>query len=154
GEFGIFPMSSAEYVTGLPAQLHDPFASGEPVRARVIIPAFNADRTIRQCVTAILDSYVNAELEIVVVDDNGHADLARTLAGLPVVLIATDDCGSAAAARNRGAEWFTGRYLIFIDADVVVDPSCVERLLAPLIAGNAEATVGNYSREVDGLSFA
>jgi cellulose synthase/poly-beta-1,6-N-acetylglucosamine synthase-like glycosyltransferase len=120
--------------------------ASEPVRARVIIPAFKANRTIRQCVTAILNSRVSAELEIVVVDDGGHADLAGTLAGLPVM--------RAAVARNRGAKGFTGRYLIFIDADVLVDPSCLERLLTPLSAGDAEATVGNYSREVDELNFA
>jgi glycosyltransferase involved in cell wall biosynthesis len=129
-------------------------ATSEPVRARVIIPAFKANRTIRQCVTAILNSRVNGELEIVVVDDGGHMDLAGTLAGLPVMLVATGGSGSAAVARNRGAEGFTGRYLIFIDADVLVDPSCLERLLIPLSAGDAEATVGNYSREVDGLNFA
>jgi glycosyltransferase involved in cell wall biosynthesis len=92
-------------------------------------------------------------LEIVIVDDGGHDDLPGTLAGLPVTLVATGGSGSAAVARNRGAEGFMDGYLIFIDADVLVDSLCLERLLAPLIAGNAEATVGNYSSDVGGYEL-
>jgi hypothetical protein len=62
-------------------------ATSEPVRARVIIPAFKANRTIRQCVTAILNSRVNGELEIVVVDDGGHMDLAERWPGCRLCLL-------------------------------------------------------------------
>jgi cellulose synthase/poly-beta-1,6-N-acetylglucosamine synthase-like glycosyltransferase len=131
----------------------DPDTSA-PTGVRVIIPAFKASRTIRSCATAVLNSSVNVKLDIVVVDDGGHDDLAGMLAGLPVTLAATGGSGSAAVARNRGAEGFIDGYLVFVDADVLVDPFCLERLLAPLIAGNAEATVGNYSSEVGELNFA
>jgi GT2 family glycosyltransferase len=132
-------------------------AASKPAHAhevRVIIPAFRAERTIRQCVTAIMNSEIRANCEIVVVDDGGHDNLAVTLAGLPITILSTRGSGSAAAARNRGAKGFAGRYMIFIDADVLVLPHCLERLLAPLRRGQADATVGNYSRDVDGLSFA
>jgi GT2 family glycosyltransferase len=138
----------------VPGRLHSSSPTNSPAWARVVVPAFKADRTIRQCVMAIVNSEASPDLEIVVVDDGGHTDLAATLAGLPVVILATGGSGSAAVARNHGAEGFTGLYLIFIDADVLIDPQCLERLLTPLQRGDAEATVGNYSREVDGLSFA
>jgi len=132
-------------------------AASKPVDAhevRIIISAFRAERTIRQCVDAIVSSEIKADYELVVVDDGGSENLAVALAGLPVTIISTGGSGSAAVARNQGAKGFSGRYIIFIDSDVLVLPHCVERLLAPLRTGQADATVGNYSRDVDGLSFA
>jgi cellulose synthase/poly-beta-1,6-N-acetylglucosamine synthase-like glycosyltransferase len=101
-----------------------------------------------------MNSEIRANCEIVVVDDGGHDNLAVTLAGLPITILSTRGSGSAAVARNRGAKGFAGRYMIFIDADVLVLPHCLERFLAPLRRGQADATVGNYSRDVAGLSFA
>jgi glycosyltransferase involved in cell wall biosynthesis len=127
---------------------------GDAHGVRIIISASRAERTIRQCVDAIMNSEIRADYELVVVDDGGNKNLAVALAGLPVTIISTGGSGSAAVARNQGAKGFSGRYIVFIDADVLVLPHCVERLLAPLRSGQADATVGNYSRDVDGLSFA
>ena len=120
--------------------------------ARVVIPAYRATRTIRDCVRAVLSSTTSADCEIVVVDDGENGDLAAFLADLPVAILPSFS-GSAAAARNRGAENCTAPLLVFLDADVIIEPSCLEHLLAPLLDGDVDATVGNYSRDVAGLSF-
>jgi glycosyltransferase involved in cell wall biosynthesis len=120
--------------------------------ARVVIPAYRAAHTIRDCVCAVLDSSVSADCEIVVVDDGENGSLDVILAGLPVAIVSAFS-GSAAGARNRGAKHCMAPWLVFIDADVIVEPSCLDRLLAPLCAGRADATVGNYSRSVAGLCF-
>jgi GT2 family glycosyltransferase len=125
---------------------------GRTLVARVVIPAYRATRTIRDCVCAVLSSTISASCEIVVVDDGENGDLAAALAGLPVTIVSAFS-GSAAAARNRGAEYCTAPCLVFVDADVLVEPSCLDRLIAPIRDGRADATVGNYSRNVAGLSF-
>jgi len=125
-----------------------------PVVARIVIPAFKASRTIRSVVEAVLQSQDAPHFEIVVVDDGGNDDLPKTLFGAPVEIVCTGGSGSAAVARNRGSLGFGGRFLVFIDADVVVDSLCLKRLLQPLQDGQAEATVGNYSKDVVGMSFA
>jgi GT2 family glycosyltransferase len=120
---------------------------------RVVVPAFKANRTIRDVVAAILKSNFDMPFEIVVADDGENGDLALTLKGLPVALVATGGTRSAAAARNRGAKGFAGRFLLFIDADVIVEPQCIQKLIEPLRNRQAEATVGNYSRNVEGLTY-
>ncbi|AXC13524.1 glycosyl transferase [Acidisarcina polymorpha] len=87
-------------------------------------------------------------------DDGGNDDLEEILSGLPAAILSTGGSGSAAVARNRGAEDFTGSFLVFIDADVLVDSRCIETLIEPLCSSSAEATVGNYSRNVRDLPFA
>ncbi|MFO1418450.1 MAG: glycosyltransferase family 2 protein [Methylotetracoccus sp.] len=127
---------------------------GVAAPVRVVIPAYDARRTIRRCVEAIASSIDGDEAEIVVADDGGNGDLVDHLAGLPVRVVATGGLKSAGAARNVGTRGFTGRQVVFIDADVIVDPDCLTRLLEPLCNGAAEASVGNYSLDVAGLSYA
>ena len=123
--------------------------------ARVVIPAFRAGGTIRDCVAAVAaENCRSAKIEIVVVDDGENPDLEDQLAGLGVKVCATGGSGSAAVARNLGAADFTGDVLLFIDSDVVVLPSALEQLIAPIVDGRADAAVGNYSREVAGQTFA
>jgi GT2 family glycosyltransferase len=105
-------------------------------------------------VCAIVRSDLPCRHEVVVVDDGANGDLAAILAGLPVRVMATGGLGSAAAARNCGAAGFAGAFLVFVDADVVVRPDCLRRLLQPLMDGRAEATVGNYASHGRGLGFA
>jgi glycosyltransferase involved in cell wall biosynthesis len=120
--------------------------------ARVVIPAFRATRTIRKCVSSLLNSEFEGDFEIIVVDDGENNNLRDQLVGLPVTIIRALS-GSAAVARNRGAQGCAAPYLVFVDADVLIEPSCLQRLIAPLRSGQAHATVGNYSRNVQGMSF-
>ena len=120
--------------------------------ARIVIPAYRATDTIRDCVCAVLNSTMSQDCEIVVVDDGENGGLATLLADLPVAIVPSFS-GSAATARNRGAGNCTVPWLVFLDADVIVEASCLEQLLEPLRRGDADASVGNYSRDVGGLSF-
>lgn len=106
------------------------------------------------CLDHIGRSRLPERCELIVVDDSAASTL--TAADLPsgTELRSTGGLGSAAAARNVGAAGFTGRFLLFVDADVEVEPSCLDRLVAPLRAGAADATVGNYSLDVGGHGFA
>jgi GT2 family glycosyltransferase len=128
--------------------------------ARVVIPTYRASRTIREVVDAVYRSqkcakqHAGSPIQVVVVDDGGNPNLSNKLSGTPVEIISTGGSGSAAVARNLGTEGFAGRFLVFVDADVVVDELCIEKLLEPLRDGLAEATVGNYSKEVAGMTFA
>src|SRR5271170_3530498 len=112
---------------------------------RVVIPAYRSGRLIRDVVMAVLESRGAFRLEVVVVDDGSNGTLQHLLSGLPVTVLSSGGSGSAAVARNCGAEGFTGRFLVFIDSDVLVDPRCIDTLIEPLRNSTAEATVGNYS---------
>jgi cellulose synthase/poly-beta-1,6-N-acetylglucosamine synthase-like glycosyltransferase len=124
-----------------------------PADIRVVIPAYRAEATICDCVHAVRRAAANISHEIVIVDDGGNLDLGGTLAGLPVSIMRTPVGGSAARARNLGARGFTGRFLVFIDADVIAAPDCIHRIIAPLRGGLADAAMGNYSSDTTGLGF-
>jgi GT2 family glycosyltransferase len=126
----------------------------QPRIARVVIPAFRAVATIKECVSAVARSTADAAIEIVVVDDGENPGLGHILSHLPVTIKKTGGSGSAAVARNLGAADFPSGVLLFVDADVVVRPNTLQLLISPILEGKADAVVGNYSQEVSGHGFA
>jgi glycosyltransferase involved in cell wall biosynthesis len=133
---------------------HPTLASKQPPLVRVVIPAFRATDKIRDTVVAVLKSRGSLQLDVVVVDDGDNVDLEKALSGLPVSIISTGGSGSAAFARNAGADGFDGAYIVFVDSDVSVNEFCIDYLLRPMRSNQADATVGNYSKNVAGLPFA
>lgn len=94
----------------------------------VIMPAYNAARTIGATLASVLQQTA-PDVELIVVDDGSTDGTARVLEELRgrILLIRTGHRG-AAAARNRGAEFARGEYLFFCDADLVLRPELLERL--------------------------
>jgi len=93
---------------------------GGPRSARavsVVIPAFNAERTLGEAVRSVL-AQVPAPLEVLVVDD-GSTDGTRAVAegfGPPVRVLTGQNAGPS-AARNRGVREARGSWIAFLDAD-------------------------------------
>jgi cellulose synthase/poly-beta-1,6-N-acetylglucosamine synthase-like glycosyltransferase len=124
-------------------------------KLRVVIPAYKTGDTIVACVEALFKAlnFIRGT-EVVVVDNGGNSDLAQLLKNFPVNILKRTQKQSAAYARNEGARDFNEGILVFIDSDVIVEPKCVERLISPLLNGECDATIGNYSKKTDGLNFA
>src|SRR5262249_43178948 len=52
-----------------------------------------------------------------------------------------------------GASKFAGDVLVFLDSDVLVERRAIERLVVAIRSGSAEAVVGSYSDDLEGLNF-
>lgn len=106
----------------------------------VIIPCFNAERTIFQALLTVLQQSFQA-FEIIVIDD-GSSD--RTLAeigkisSLQIQVFSQMHQG-ASAARNRGITEATGGYIAFLDSDDRWDPG---KLAAQYAAAQAHPECG------------
>ncbi len=121
---------------------------------RIVIPAFNACNTIQKSIEAILEAIdFHESWEIVVVDNGQNPDLVHLLVDYPVTILKRDKYHSAAYARNEGAKGFSNGKLIFIDSDVICERDCIKNLIKPLHSNLCNATIGNYSKNIKGLSF-
>jgi Glycosyl transferase family 2 len=93
----------------------------------IIVPAYNAEREIAECLAALrTDAF--PEVRLIVVDDastDATADVAKA-AGATVLRLARN--GGPGAARNHGVAHADGDVILFVDADVVVAPGAVERV--------------------------
>ena len=86
----------------------------------VIIPAYNAEKTIRSCCESILRSH-DADLEVILVDDGSTDETPRICDeiadGDARVKVLHSPNGGPGAARNRGLGVATGTWIAFVDAD-------------------------------------
>jgi glycosyltransferase involved in cell wall biosynthesis len=120
--------------------------SRQPVRhpvASVVIPAFNEEAALPDCLDSLLAQSLEA-LEIIVVDD-GSTDRTAAVARSRGVVVMSVPHGGPAAAKNAGAARATGDVLVFIDADHILERSCIERLVAPIVTG---VSVGTFTRDI------
>ena len=83
----------------------------------VIIPNRNGARTLRQCLSAALQSDY-PHFEIIVVDDASQDQSTAIVGDYPCRLIELPHHSGAAAARNMGARHSRGGTLFFTDADI------------------------------------
>jgi glycosyltransferase involved in cell wall biosynthesis len=114
----------------------------------VLVPVYNERWTVEEIVERILGSPVSLELEIIAVDDcstDGSwevlQDLTRRVPALQVVRHAKNR-GKGAAIRTA-IEHVRGDVAVIQDADLEYDPQEYARLLAPILAGEADAVYGS-----------
>lgn len=111
----------------------------------VIIPAYNAEGTIRRAVDSVLgQSYPNVEL--IIVNDGSRDGTAEILDALAAehanVFCVHQENGGVSKARNTGLEHAGGGYIAFLDADDELLPDCLERLYRVSCEENCDIVAG------------
>jgi glycosyltransferase involved in cell wall biosynthesis len=105
----------------------------------LVIPAYNEEQLIEQCLQSVFNSLIankspSFTSEVIVVDNNStdnSAALARK-AGAKVVFEPINQIGRA---RNTGAAAATGDWLLFVDADSLLNTAMVADILQMIKAG-------------------
>ena len=106
----------------------------------ILIPCFNAEKYIRQCIDSAL-TQTHADKEVIVVDDgstDGSLDIIRSF-GKRVRWESGPNRGGN-AARNRLLDLAKGEWLQYLDADDYLLPDKIERQLA-FAARHADADI-------------
>lgn len=124
----------------------------DDAKISVVIPAYNAQNTIADCLEAVLAQSTRDPLEIIVVDD-GSAD--RTIeivtAFSPRVKLVQQAHKGAAAARNAGTAAAAGSIILFVDADCEPVPTWAATLASVIRAG-ADGAKGTYRTDQRSLT--
>ena len=94
----------------------------------IIVPVYNNPRDLRECLSALIGSSCSGS-EIIVVDDGSTDDTFSVAAGMGVAVLRLARNSGPAAARNFGVRHARGDILFFVDADVVVMPGAVSRVV-------------------------
>ena len=97
-----------------------------------IVPVFNNEATIRNCVDSILNQ-VDCTVELILVDDgskDSSYDICKTFVDLnPNVKLIHQENHGVSAARNIGIDHATGKYISFVDADDFLPSDFVKQML-------------------------
>lgn len=95
----------------------------------VIVPAYNAEKTIGQCLQSLLHQRYTGAYEVIVVDD-GSTDGTAAACPEGVRVIRQSNTGPA-GARNRGAQEAQGEIILFTDSDCDPQPDWIEEMVKP-----------------------
>ena len=110
----------------------------------VVMPVFNEEATVRDCVAAVLARPEVAE--VVIVDDastDGTRDILATVNDPRVQVFHQGHNQGKGAALRRGFAEATADFVIVQDADLEYDPAEYPRVLGPLLAGRADVVYGS-----------
>lgn len=101
------------------------------IKASIIIPTYNAERTIERCLRSLVNlDFDDEEYEVIVVDNNS-TDSTKDIVDKfkPRVLYITETRQGRSFARNAGAQKASGVFLAFIDADVFIEKDWLKNLI-------------------------
>lgn len=125
------------------AIIHSTYKSGlnSAIKISVIVPAYNAESWIKQCIKSICgQTYHN--LEIIAIDD-GSTDMTGTIldelseSDSRIRVIHQNNKGLV-KTREVGISLATGNYTGFVDADDLIKPDMYERLLQNALEYHAD----------------
>lgn len=93
----------------------------------VIVPAYNAEKTIAACIESLIaQEYPKERYEIIIVDNKSTDNTAAIIKQYPVIYLLEDQIQTAYAARNRGIRQAKGNIIALTDSDCVADRHWIE----------------------------
>jgi glycosyltransferase involved in cell wall biosynthesis len=110
---------------------HGGFTKMNNVKVSIIVPVYNVEKYLRQCMDSIVDQSLK-EIEIICVNDGSSDNSLQILEEYVqkdkrIKMINNRNVG-AWAARNTGMEYATGEYIGFVDSDDFIDEKMYENL--------------------------
>lgn len=121
-------------------------------KVSVIIPAYNAEKYLKECLNSVLNqTYKNVELIVI---NDGSTDRTKdileeyTSIHCNMRVIHTEN-GGVSAARNIGLEHATGEYIMFLDSDDLLVSNAIEILLSDLKDNDADIAGGLMNSDVN-----
>lgn len=105
------------------------------IKLSIIIPAHNCEATLEQAIVSIYDGLSSQEAEQIqtIIVENGSNDhteqVAQNVRGHYPQILLTHSQPGVSKARNRGLEFVTGKWILFLDADDYYLPGMIKKIL-------------------------
>lgn len=115
----------------------------------VVIPIYNAERYIRQCLWSVhCQTYV--DLEIIVIDDGStdrSLEICKEMGEKDSrIVVFSQERGGMAAARNHGLDIATGKYVFFLEGEDAIHPLLLEELIRQAATNLTEITFCEFAK--------
>lgn len=132
-----------------PNKVEMPYGNGYDFEAEydisVIIPCYNVENYINECVDSVLNQKGNLKIEVICVNDGSTDNTLKLLKeyGDKIKVIDKPN-GGAAAARNTALDEAKGKYIFFLDSDDYITPECLEECYKTLVNKNMDVVSVGY----------
>jgi cellulose synthase/poly-beta-1,6-N-acetylglucosamine synthase-like glycosyltransferase len=180
--YGSAALEMRQHLREVRAERHRDILSSEMAPSiSMLVPAHNEDRTIRESIRALL-TVTYPQLEIVVVDD-GSTDRTMSIListfdlrpiqpiydqriatkdvsaiyrseQFPNLIVASKEKGGKADTLNAALNISSGELVCNIDADTILDPNGLRRLVRPFLRSHDVVAAGATIRVANGCTIA
>lgn len=118
----------------------------------IIVPVYNVEQYLKQCVDSILNQTYK-QLEVILVDD-GSTDSSRDIcnqyeAADNRIKVIHKENGGLADARNAGLSIATGEYIGFVDSDDFIHKDMYKTLVILMEQNNADMVMAKWQAFVE-----
>lgn len=119
-------------------------------KVSIIIPAYNAEMYITNCITSIIgQTYKN--LEIIIINDGSTDSTTSKVQDIISkdfrVKMFTQINSGPSVARNNGIQQATGEYIVFVDSDDKVNSFYIEKLVIQMLKDDLDCVCCGYIEE-------
>ena len=116
--------------------------------ATVIIPCYNVEHYVAECLDSMLNQNTSYNVEIITIDDgstDSTAEILRQYSTRMTNFRIISQCNKGfSGARNTGIREARGKYLIFIDSDDYVTSDYIDCLLKKAFSKDADIVATGY----------
>lgn len=127
------------------------------VDIHIIIPAYNVEAYIEECMDSILLNPTQKYTYLVNVINDGSTDktaeILKKYENHPCVEVITQANKGFSGARNTGLSHIRGRYIVFVDSDDLMDWRGVEKMMDVALETGADIVHGAYTTMSDNGDF-
>lgn len=120
----------------------------------IIVPMYNVEEYIVDCINSVLQQKTKYQYEIILVDDGSTDDTScivrQFLQNERVVLITQNNQGQS-VARNKAITNSKGRYLMMLDGDDLLTDDSIDVLMDAAVQTNSDIVEGKICRFTDKL---
>lgn len=124
----------------------------EEYKVSVIVPVYNVEEYIRECIKSI-QAQTYSNIEIIVINDgtkDKSIEIIKDLIKMDSrIRVISQPNQGLSAARNTGIENATGKYVAMIDSDDKIKPNFIEHLYTQAVKFDANIVRGSF-RDFDG----
>lgn len=112
----------------------------------IIVPAYNASRTIGECIQSVINQKTKYAYELIIVNDGSKDNTREVIEKCKddhVVLINQENKGFS-GARNAGIDAASGNYIMFLDSDDYLIGECIESMMVQAYKEDADIVQASY----------
>ena len=114
----------------------------------IIVPIYNAENYIAECVKSLVNQSHNS-IQIILVDDGSSDKSGEICENLALkdtrIKVIHQNNSGVSKARNQGVLAADGKYIAFSDADDTMPSDSISTLFSELTQNNVDAVFGNFN---------
>lgn len=118
-------------------------------KVSVIIPVYNSEKYINQCIDSVLDQTYN-NIELILINDgstdNSLEILKKYKSKFSQIKIINQNNSGVSYSRNIGLKTATGDYIMFIDSDDIIIKNYIEQMMEYLQKNNLDIIKSSYKK--------